>query len=101
MVTVSSQNKPLAVFHLIKSLNKVLCFTATIETANRLALVMRLFGKKLGMRFFSVFLALLCNIYFLFLGLESTFRCGKFSSKMTAKQRNTVLKRFKEGDINV
>ena len=82
MIVSDSAHKPLMLLHLLYQfkLKKVLCFTKSVENANRLMNLIRIFQH------FTDFQNLV---------IES------FSSDLSIQDRNKLLNKFKKGEIDM
>jgi ATP-dependent RNA helicase DDX51/DBP6 len=83
IVTMEASDKPLHVLHLMltKQLSAVLCFCKSVDSAQRLCRLIRSFFD-LGR-------------------LSSTFTVEDLTGQMDMAQRKNILKRFKQGDIQL
>ncbi|KDN42503.1 DEAD-domain-containing protein [Tilletiaria anomala UBC 951] len=85
MLVVSTEDKPLALFHLLHRseapLRQALCFAKSVEAANRLAKLLEFFEEKRG--------------------AEGVIKAANYSSELSAGERARVLQAFRNGEIDV
>ncbi|CAG8478998.1 2286_t:CDS:10, partial [Paraglomus brasilianum] len=83
MIVIESSQKPLIVLHIIHNLKikSALCFTKSVESAHRLALLIQFFEKIHRP--------------------EGKFTASEYSSDLSQQERTNILKRFKDGELKL
>src|SRR5438105_6125629 len=83
MIVTESSQKPLIVLHIHHNLKikSALCFTKSVESAHRLALLIQFFEKIHRP--------------------EGKFIASEYSSDLSQQERKNILKRFKGGELKL
>ncbi|CAG8480773.1 5060_t:CDS:10 [Paraglomus occultum] len=83
MIITESSQKPLIVLHILHNLEikSALCFTKSVESAHRLALLIQFFEQMHRP--------------------EGKFTASEYSSDLSQQERTNILKRFKEGELKL
>ena len=82
MIVTESSQKPLIVLHILHNLKikSALCFTKSVESAHRLALLIGFFEK---------------------IHRPEGFTASEYSSDLSQQERTNILKRFKDGELKL